>query len=99
MKYVRNQNISLSFVLTLDKDLDVADAISIAIEFRCPSGAVGSRPVTDPPDLNNITCEVPANTLSERGTYYVWPKIVFSDTEVYYGTATVLEMVEPWENQ
>jgi hypothetical protein len=96
MKLAINDCLDISLATILMEGLDIADATDPKIGYRSPSGKTGfwNAEVKG----SAVEYSVPANVFNETGKWYFWTRLVFPGDKAYSGTATVLEVVNPWEN-
>jgi len=96
MKYTKNQSIDLSFTITFDNGLLLANALTHVIEMRWPDKTIHSYPATIVG--NTLEVSIPKDTLIQVDVYACWPLMTFEGDVKYYGTAVEFEVVEAWEN-
>jgi hypothetical protein len=94
MKIPLNDSLSISLEIVFD-DLSLANASGVSMGYRSPYGNVGTWTATI--NSTKVEAKVAKNILTELGDYYVYPIVIFAD-DVYTGTASKVEVVNPWEN-
>lgn len=96
MKVVINDCLSLSMAVTID-ELETSSIKTATIGYRSPSGKTGYWDAIVSPE-KKVDCEILPNILNELGSWYIWTKIITESDQKYSGTASILDVVNPWEN-
>jgi hypothetical protein len=96
MKLPVNDCLDVTLTMSLGEGIDIETAQNAIVVCRSPKGAISNFGATIASGI--INCSFPANVFNQIGNYHIWPRIIFSDIQAYTGSATIITVVNPWEN-